>query len=544
MARETTSEKDLEQMGLNTAERKLWRALEADEECSFENDPEEDRILRGDILGKMLRRDPINGVDPLTLPRQVRIKHATISGVLDMSDTSTNLVFIMQHCQFEMELDFAHSHFALLNFEHSTFEAGAFFEDLIVSSHLWLDHIKSTSTVSLQRAKIGGQFTSEGANFYNPNGNAIDAQRAFIQAGVFLRGAYINGCAFFNGTQVDGQFDAIGCHFFNPRGLVLGLQDATIKDSTWLINFPHTAVGGIHFVNATLGHLLIDKNSYPLGRMILDGTAYRNIHDRSRPNKIAQSEGWLKPRSDINRGEICHEPLKKYLADLDENKGLTDTELTEKTVVEIERLSRQDKNHTRHPFAYQQFAKVLHDNGHEREARDILVEAGDAYTERIAQTFNPVRAGLYRFWRWLLRHLIAYGIKPWRIIPFMLVWWAIGTGVFWFGYDDMTPSRERFYLTYAQYEPDGRTVKSYDKITPKSHILPNGYPDFSPVIYALDVMLPVVDFAQESHWRPKNVDGPVNCLRWFNRIFLALGWAFSTIAVLGFTGLISDKRKD
>jgi len=54
-------------------------------------------------------------------------------------------------------------------------------------------------------------------------------------------------------------------------------------------------------------------------------------------------------------------------------------------------------------------------------------------------------------------------------------------------------------------------------------------------------MLPVVDFAQESHWRPKNREG-VNGLRIFNRLFLGFGWLFSTIAVLGFTGLISDKK--
>lgn len=257
---------------------------------------------------------------------------------------------------------------------------------------------------------------------------------------------------------------------------------------------------------------------------------------------MAHSEGWIRPRKNMNRGEVCQAPLKEYFSSLETNKTLSEEEIAKKAITQIETLSRLEKSHTRHPNAYRQFAKVLHENGHEREARDVLVEAGDAYTHRIAKTFNPFRAGLYRGWRWILKHLIAYGVKPWRVIPYMFVLWGIGAGVFWYKSDDMTPSRERFYLTQIQYEPDGKTVKSYDAISPTSHTLPKGYPDYSPVIYALDVMLPVVDFAQESHWRPKNIDAPVNGLRWFNRLFLALGWAFSTIAVLGFTGLISDRR--
>ena len=207
----------------------------------------------------------------------------------------------------------------------------------------------------------------------------------------------------------------------------------------------------------------------------------------------------------------------------------------EKVFESWQKLLDADSNHQRTPFAYRQFARVLDAHGHEREARDVRVEAGHAYTERIAETFPKWRARLYGFWRTILRYLIAYGIKPWRVSYAMGAWLFTGCIIFTLNYSNMTPAKEKYYLT--QENEDG----SYKVITP-SDPLPKGYPDYSPFTYALDVMLPVVDFAQESHWRPKNVDKGRNWLRIFNRIFLAIGWAFSTIAVLGFTGLISDKR--
>ena len=171
----------------------------------------------------------------------------------------------------------------------------------------------------------------------------------------------------------------------------------------------------------------------------------------------------------------------------------------------------------------------------------MRVEAGHAYTDRLAKTFPKWREKLYWGWRIILRHLIAYGIKPWRVFYAMGIWLVLGCAVFGLYAQHMTPAKELFYLAQVTYEADGETFKAYKELSATDIVLPKGYPNYTPFIYALDVMLPVVDFAQESHWRPKNTKG-LNGLRIFNRIFLAFGWAFSTIAVLGFTGLISDKK--
>lgn len=105
--------------------------------------------------------------------------------------------------------------------------------------------------------------------------------------------------------------------------------------------------------------------------------------------------------------------------------------------------------------------------------------------------------------------------------------------------DRMTPAKERFYLS-KQYDYDYR----------RNGILPSGYPKFSPILYSVDVFLPIVSFSQEDHWRPANLPfyerlkvrwwkpWTWNKYRSYNRLHIILGWIFTSIAVLAFTGVI------
>ncbi|MBZ0325221.1 MAG: hypothetical protein K8F57_03405, partial [Alphaproteobacteria bacterium] len=67
---------------------------------------------------------------------------------------------------------------------------------------------------------------------------------------------------------------------------------------------------------------------------------------------------------------------------------------------------------------------------------------------------------------------------------------------------------------------------------------PSDYPVLDPMIYSLDVLLPIVDLHQESYWLP-SVNKPYGALaRWYMWLHIAVGWIFTTLAVAGFTGLV------
>ena len=360
-----------------------------------------------------------------------------------------------------------------------------------------------------------------------------------LKAGYFLSGAKVTGCAAFNRAKIGGQFAANEVSFSNPDGKAIFAQGAEIKGEVFLIKFPYPPMGDIDFTNANLGHVIFDKTSYPFGVLTLDGTIYPNIDQDERFGDAAPMEGWLRrpKRGDAMVNLKSFMALRKYYISLDLPDSLADAYAR----MMWDHLLKADEIRERPPFAYRQFARVLDAHGHEDEARAVRIEAQHKFTKRAIKGKSKGFVWPYQLWRWAIRHLIAYGFKPWLIFGWMIGLWGLGWLIFDLNEGQMTPAKERFYLSQLIYEDDGKTIKDYKEISP-SDPLPKGYPKYSPLIYALDVMLPVVDFAQETHWRPKNTKG-LNGLRWFNRLFLALGWAFSTIAVLGFTGLISDKRQ-
>ena len=141
----------------------------------------------------------------------------------------------------------------------------------------------------------------------------------------------------------------------------------------------------------------------------------------------------------------------------------------------------------------------------------------------------------------MLRWTAGHGYRP----GWSLVWIAgiifIGAIIFSSAQsaDRMTPAKERFYLNQAR-------IQEYEL----TGVLPAGYPKFSPILYSVDVFLPIVSFSQEDHWRPANLPfyerlrirwwnpRTWNKYRFYNRLHIILGWIFTSIAVLAFTGVI------
>ena len=437
------------------------------------------------------------------------------------------------HSEFKAAINFNQAKLALLNLEGSTL-VGATMNFLQIDTHLWLDGLTSKGPFNLGGANIGAQFAAKGAEFINPKGKAINAQGAEITGGVFLRGTKITGMAAFNSAKIGTQFSADGAEFLNPTGTALLMQDAVVKGATFLSQFPHPALGRINLHSAQFTTLVIDKHSYPLGRLILEGTRYTQLLHEGE-NAHTDCAGWLvPPKTDLRKRQ------RLAFGALFENREhfpfLRITYGKRAAILGLLRETQESaQSYKRSPFAYRQFAKTLDRNGHEREAREVRILAGDAYTNRVAMTFGNFRALLYKAFRKGFKCLLAYGVKPWHIFRALGLYWCVGFGVFWAHTHNMTPAKERYYMNGVKL---GEVPPPYDISMP----LPEGYPKYSPLIYALDVMLPIVDFAQESHWRPRNTDA-WNWLRAWNRLYLIFGWFLSTIGIAGLTGLLQDKRE-
>ena len=69
-------------------------------------------------------------------------------------------------------------------------------------------------------------------------------------------------------------------------------------------------------------------------------------------------------------------------------------------------------------------------------------------------------------------------------------------------------------------------------------IIPDDCPHFQPVVYSLDVIIPLVDLGQEKYWMPNHNKNFGKLTSWLV-VFLKLsGWILSTLLVSASTGLI------
>ncbi|MDV7143243.1 hypothetical protein R3X27_11175 [Tropicimonas sp. TH_r6] len=67
------------------------------------------------------------------------------------------------------------------------------------------------------------------------------------------------------------------------------------------------------------------------------------------------------------------------------------------------------------------------------------------------------------------------------------------------------------------------------------------YPQFNPLVYSADTLLPVVALEMQEFWIPDEKAGNWGCsARWFLWAQILAGWALSLLAVAGFSGLIKS----
>jgi hypothetical protein len=83
-----------------------------------------------------------------------------------------------------------------------------------------------------------------------------------------------------------------------------------------------------------------------------------------------------------------------------------------------------------------------------------------------------------------------------------------------------------------------RFLPAASPTTPTDQPCGDTHPCFNAWIYGADVVLPIIDFGQDSTWRPNDTatHGHTWVLaRW---IFIVIGWLLASVFVATFTGLI------
>ncbi|MFJ9341032.1 oxidoreductase [Streptomyces sp. NPDC101733] len=144
------------------------------------------------------------------------------------------------------------------------------------------------------------------------------------------------------------------------------------------------------------------------------------------------------------------------------------------------------------PEPYERLAAVLRAGGEDAEAREVLV----AKQRRRRATLPPAA----RAWGYVQDWTVVYGYRPGRAALWMALLWAAGA------------------LLFARHRP--------------APMKADEHPVWNAALYALDLLLPVIDLGQEGRWDPRGG------WQWGAAALVLLGWILATTVAAGASRLL------
>lgn len=370
--------------------------------------------------------------------------------------------------------------------------------------------------INLSGALLAADLDCAGTVITRDEGIAIEASESETRGSVVLGSARIEGEVRLTASQIGGDMDCTGAVLGNPGGNALELSRALIK-----------------------GAFFLRRQAKINGTLALTGASIGTIHDEA---GCWPKEGDLL----LNR---C-----RYGAFID---GPVDAESR------LDWLARQTPDRWGEDFwpqPYEQLASVFREMGHGEDARAVLVVKERLQRQaRRKRARNPVLRALLTAADGVLGITLAYGRQPLLAFVWLLLFWVLGVAVF--GYAErqgavmpnnavvlrspewtlcgLEKSEQRSLVSTQQTnglaEPGQTQLACFRERWEAS-----SYPAFSPWMYSLDTLLPVLDMGQRTFWRPNpSKPGGRIAINYF--YFQSIvGWALSLLAVAGFSGLVKS----
>ncbi len=506
---------------LNPAERKLWDAYPSgawvDLRESERDDPAHgaswgrERVVRAQVIAALLlgMREGRPGEVP-----GIRLAGARIVGDLNLSDAVFTSKLHLLNCYIPGAVSLNDARTRGVRFrgcDIHRFKAGR----AVIDGLFDLDGSTIRAGVRLDNTHVTGQFRLSRATIGTPEGASrgsesylTDARAPYtpeeMEARGFTRshtalwagGLTVDGGAFLRGMRSTGTLRLIGARFNSG----IYLQRSVI------------ATGGAYAVHAD--HLQATTGEFSdgftaEGTVRLRGARFSGVlsFDRAKlkaPERALHlshmqvDELILTPASIEGEINLGYSRIGVLLDRPDCYPG--NVHLNETTYESLRgpaRLSdrlawlRRDPDGYR-PQPYEQLAAYCRRIGHESEARRVLLakQRSRRRTLRLPGTI----------WGWLLDVMVGYGYRPWLAGVWAGLLLALGTAVF------------------SAHHP--------------SQIGLDERRSFNPLLYTLDLLVPVSLFDQRGAWEP------VGWTQWLAGGLIAAGWILATALIAGGTRVL------
>lgn len=419
-------------------------------------------------------------------------------------------------------LDWAKSKFENKN------EFAVILDDVEIKGNVNLSGCSVLGETRIVGAKIRGQLICDAGNFENPGGNAMNLDLSRLEGGLFLREGFLSlGEIRLLAARVGGPVDCTDGAVKNIEGDAISADGAIIEGDLFFngkfvaegkIRLTGTTVrGDVNFDGATLR---VRAGKVVDGRdlIVQGGLLWRRLNavegvvafDSAHVGTLADDWASWEKAEDLILADFRYDRVLSA-GDLADAEG------------RIRWLKHQhpEKYGARFwPQPWEHLAKVLREIGHSEEAKLVAMEkqremrrlgligSRKAKTglEQPLRAFDVMRVatlnGVSRLMHRAYGALAGYGYRPLRTFMLMASFWLLAAGGFWIAENRglFVPSAISL-LTDSQFESCGPTGEGRIRWTrcPK---LPRDYTTFDPLMYSLDVILPLVDLRQEADWEP------------------------------------------
>jgi hypothetical protein len=572
--RESEGDSMLRNRKLTDPERAVRRAITTDEMVDLRagrpEEPELDdpstgadwapsRTVSAQLLMELLTNDTGPGPVPA-----LRLLGARISGTLDFEGATLIRPLVLNQCYFEEPIILREARALSLRFR-GCFLPGLYAAQLETRGDVDLSGLTCYGDVDLSVAHLGGSLLCDGARLINKGGSALNANGmrvahtlrcgyGFLAEGVMdLTSARIDGQAIFNGANIAGtdgvalQADGItvgdlmACTAgFLAQGEVRGVgariggpldfSGAEVEGGV-VIPLAHIAgqalFGGarltkpsgvaLHGDGLAVDDMLSCGDGFVAEGEVravgarVSGPLNFNQANLTNPGGVAlrlhrltalelHMEFRRRPVGsvDLSLGHVgsIHDSSSTWpeRGDL-KIRGLTYDVVSAHPEIKIRdrlRWLRLDEGFL--PQPYEQLAAAYRRTGHEEAAR--LIEVAKRWYQR------PTLNQFSRLWNWLLYITVGYGYRTWIAALWLSMFTAVGTKIF---------------------------AEAYPR---DMHPLKSPSPPFDPLVYTLDVLLPIVNLGQQDAWMPEG-----SALRW-SWWLIGAGWLLTTAVVAGLTSVL------
>jgi cytoskeletal protein CcmA (bactofilin family) len=404
-----------------------------------------------------------------------------------------------------------------------------------VSGSVFLDEgFVAVGAVRLMRARINGRLRCSGAHIdgANDHGNALAAGDIKVGSDVFLdKGFRAEGAVEFSQAQIEGRLTLEGAILAGGKDTIDGPNAAFVAEGTriaqQLVWAPAEPVTGAVSLERTHLHHLddhwnVDRAHWPRGgRLSLAGLTYDGFGGEHRAPGYQKRLEWIRGQAQDSR--------PRHVRHLAWIRGR-------------HRNLRSGNPRTFVAQPYEQLARVYRQAGRPADAREIS----------IAQRNDLRKFGeLGRFRRMTSRLLdvtIRHGYKTSRAVVMLLAVFGVALGMAtWAQHttDILVPAKDPHYLVNMADLITAKPARhlSVDQVEalpdlPTAADCTKKYPCFSPLGYAIDITLPIIQTGQAETWHPNRAADWGWVMLVVSWTCTGLGWAFTTLAVAGYTGLV------